>query len=448
MSEIERVQPAPPAVVTRTDTDSWVEVMRPVILLAEKIASTEFVPKNLRNNVAATTAAILYGREVGLPPMTSLTQTHVIEGKPAMSAEAMRAMVFAAGHQIVIDQTTGAQCTMRGRRTGTEEWTTITWTIDMARAAGVASKQVWKSYPRQMLQARATTELVRLVFPDVIHGFRSTEELDVVDGVLVPDADGSATPAPGTTVQRARRTTKKAVAAPKPPVDLGDAPPLPDEEPQNVPSAEGEPSPAKPTHPASGGAAAEGTPDDDGEDRGAESPAVVSGEAVASTPAASPQPDPSSAPDAPTSVEPDPVPSASGASEPASAEEAPKPPGRASKAQLRMLYAQLKTLEVKDEWRHALASKLLGRKVTSFTDLSKDDVSVLINTVRRFKNRAELDAFMAALAQPALVEDVPSEPVVNRATPSAEVEPPLPEEPPADEDGAYDVEVVEDGDDQ
>ena len=117
------VRPTSEVARTTQDTDSWVDVMRPVIALAERIAMTDFVPKGLRGNVAATTAAMLYGREVGLPPMTALTQTHVIEGKPAMSAEAMRALVFAAGHEIAIDESTAKGMLRPGFRTSPARFT-------------------------------------------------------------------------------------------------------------------------------------------------------------------------------------------------------------------------------------------------------------------------------------------------------------------------------------
>lgn len=202
----------PPAEIERHDTDSWVEVMAPVVRLAEHIASTEFVPRGLRNNVPATTAAMLYGREVGLPPMTALSQIAVIEGRPGLSAEGMRALVLAAGHELVIDKATGAECIMRGRRRGTADWSApVIWSIDMARAAGLAGRGPWKTYPRQMLIARASTELCRNMFPDVIHGFRSVEEIDDMGGQDEPVEP--AAPVGRTRVAR-KRTTRKEPAEP------------------------------------------------------------------------------------------------------------------------------------------------------------------------------------------------------------------------------------------
>lgn len=208
----------PPAAPARANidhdlTDSWVQVMRPIVSLSEHVCETEFVPKGYRKNAPAVAAAILHGRELGLPPMTALALTDPIEGKPSMKAEGLRALVFAAGHDLDVPSSTGAQCTMRGRRRGSQTWTEVTWTIDMARAAGLASKAVWKNYPRAMLQARATGELCRLIFPDVIHGMGLAEELaDQVDGDE-PAGPGAATETSKTTVARApRRSTAKASA--------------------------------------------------------------------------------------------------------------------------------------------------------------------------------------------------------------------------------------------
>lgn len=354
--------------VARTDTDSWIPVLGNVIELANAISATDFVPRGLRGSATATAAAILYGREVGLPPMTALTQTHVIDGKPAMSAEAMRAMVLAAGHHIFVAETTGARCVMRGRRTSSDDWTEIVWTIDMARSAGVANKQVWKSYPRQMLQARATTELVRLVFPDVIHGFRSLEEFNELDGVVVEDEEGNTGPAAPSTVSRRRTTRKKPAAAPSAPAapvaepDDMDGPPLPGAD---------DPAEASEGESVAGGDAAAG------EDDAAEPPAtddqhedVVDAEVVEDPPA-----------DA----------------EPAGAVEEHPKPGLSTRAQHRMLFGRFNAFDIEEDGeRLAYTSALVGREVESFTKLSKAEASTLIETLALVGSRLDLDALVDA----------------------------------------------------
>lgn len=164
--------------VYRPPSDTWVDVISQVVKLSEHVADTEFVPKALRGNPPAIAAAILHGRELGLSPMTALSQTHMVEGKPTLSAEGQRGLVLAAGHEIEFTELTDATVTVRGRRAGDERWTSVTWTADRARRAGLAGKNTYRAYPRAMLAARASAELCRLMFADVTHGMAATEEIE------------------------------------------------------------------------------------------------------------------------------------------------------------------------------------------------------------------------------------------------------------------------------
>lgn len=200
-----RTEP-PTTVVVARDTDSWAEQLPKVVDLARAIASTDFVPDAMRDNIAATAAAILYGREVGLPPMTALNNVNVIKGRPGLSAVIMRAQVLAAGHEIRQEESTSALCKLSGRRRGTDYWQTVTYSIDDARQAGLLQQNKnYEKNPRRMLRARATSELCELMFADVVRGMPSYEELEELDD------DTPAGPPAATArakVQRKTRTTK------------------------------------------------------------------------------------------------------------------------------------------------------------------------------------------------------------------------------------------------
>lgn len=196
----------PSAAAVRRDTDSWSEQLPAIVELARSICGTDFVPEAMRDNVAATAAAILYGREVSLPPMTALGNVNVIKGRPGLSAVIMRAQVLAAGHEIRQDESNNGLCKLSGRRRGTDYWQTVTYTIDDARQAGLLQQNKnYEKNPRRMLRARATSELCELMFADVVRGMPSYEELEELDD------DTPAGPPAATQrakVQRKARTTK------------------------------------------------------------------------------------------------------------------------------------------------------------------------------------------------------------------------------------------------
>jgi hypothetical protein len=183
--------------------------------LAQRIGGTDFVPTALRNNPAAITAALLYGEEVGLAgPMTSLARIAVINGKPTLAAEAQRALILHAGHDLWIDELTVSRCTVAGRRRDSDQISRVTWTMDDARRAGLAGKQPWRTYPRQMLLARASAELARAVFPDAIGGLAATEELE--DSPELADANGATEPKPTRRRRRANVSTTETAQPPAP----------------------------------------------------------------------------------------------------------------------------------------------------------------------------------------------------------------------------------------
>lgn len=222
---------------------SSIELAPQVWKLAEKIAGTDFVPKALRGKPEAVMAAMLAGHEAGISPMQALAKIHIIEGRPAMSSELMVALVMRQGHELYFEDVSSTKVTAVGRR---REWpdrapTKVTWTLDDARTAGLLGKQVWKSYPRAMLRARATGELCRMMFPDVLAGISYTieEVTDMGDAVDVlelgpPEVVDNREPAPGAPKRTAKaRQAATSAAIPqsepetRPPAPAGQIPDLP-----------------------------------------------------------------------------------------------------------------------------------------------------------------------------------------------------------------------------
>lgn len=238
MSELITYTAPPPA--RSADVADWLLTSAEI---AQRIGGTDFVPEALRNNPAAITAALMYGREAGLGPMQSLAKIAVINGRPTLAAEAQRALIRGAGHRIWFEESTTTRCIACGQRAGEDEISRVTWTIDDATRANLAGKPPWRMYPRQMLKARASAELARDLFPDVIGGLAATEEAEDAP----PPADNGTEPAAATTpTRRRRRATPSEPASPdvaKPEPEPEPAPAEPAPEPATAPEPPTEPEP-------------------------------------------------------------------------------------------------------------------------------------------------------------------------------------------------------------
>ncbi len=164
--------PAP--VVGVADLDSWIQVAGSIFQLAEKISRTPFVPKDLRDP-AACAAAMLTGRELGVPPMTAAAHIHVVNGRAGMSAQLMRALILAKGHDFDYSIVSPEIVTVRVRRRGGSDadWREVSYTAAEAIKAG---QGLMKVYPQDKLVARATSRAARMFFADVIGGMLYTPE--------------------------------------------------------------------------------------------------------------------------------------------------------------------------------------------------------------------------------------------------------------------------------
>lgn len=122
------------------------------------------------SDVSKAVVKVLYGREIGVGPVTAMMGIHIIEGKPAPSSNLLAARVKASTrYDYRVLAHTPERCEIAFFERG-QEIGRIEWTIEMARAAGVAGKPVWKAYARAMLLARCISEGVRAYCPDVFGG--------------------------------------------------------------------------------------------------------------------------------------------------------------------------------------------------------------------------------------------------------------------------------------
>lgn len=146
--------------------------------VAREIANTQFVPESYRGRPDSVLAAILTGREMGIGPMQSLRQIHMIDGRPAFAADLMMAKMRAGGVVILDSSSSDTRAFILAKRKDTGEEAEVEWTIKDAERAGLLAKrgQAWKNYPADMLWARAVGRLARRLGSDLLGGLVYAKE--------------------------------------------------------------------------------------------------------------------------------------------------------------------------------------------------------------------------------------------------------------------------------
>ena len=121
-------------------------------------------------------ALMLIAQAEGLHPATAARDYHVISGRPALKADAMLSKFQAAGGKVQWHEYTdvSVSATFSHPQGGAVK---IGWTIDQASRAGLTGRDVWKQYPRAMLRARVISEGIRTVYPGVLAGMYTPEEV-------------------------------------------------------------------------------------------------------------------------------------------------------------------------------------------------------------------------------------------------------------------------------
>lgn len=156
--------------------------------LSERLAKSTLIPAAMRANMPNVLVTIMTGQELGIAPMAALRSVHVIEGKPVLAADAMVAVVLGSGkaNYFTCIEESDTSVTYETHRKGDPKPRRRTWTIEQAKKAALHLKDNWRGYPRDMLAARAKSGLARDVYPDVLAGVFTHDELDVGIGFDAP----------------------------------------------------------------------------------------------------------------------------------------------------------------------------------------------------------------------------------------------------------------------
>jgi len=142
--------------------------------MAGAIAASGLFGMKDKNSVLALMAV---AQAEGLHPATAARDFHIIQGRPALKADAMLARFQNAGGKVdwkdyTDEKVTGVFSHPNGGSLA------VTWTIEQANRIGLVKPgSGWQKFPRAMLRSRCISEGIRSVFPGSVTGFYSPEEV-------------------------------------------------------------------------------------------------------------------------------------------------------------------------------------------------------------------------------------------------------------------------------
>jgi hypothetical protein len=156
---------------------------------------------NQETQVAECAIRLMAGMECNFGPFASATGIHIINGRPAFSANLLaQAVRRHPDYDYRVIEKTAQLCRIRflsrGETLGEE-----LFTIEMAERAGLLKNPTWRSYPEAMLFSRALTAGMRTHCPDALggHPAYTPEELgsdEVVPVTVTEPAPAPASPSP------------------------------------------------------------------------------------------------------------------------------------------------------------------------------------------------------------------------------------------------------------
>ena len=143
-----------------------------------EIMANHFVKSGLFGirKIEEAVSLMIIAQAEGRHPGTVASEYHIIQGRPALKADAILARFQSANGKVEWHEYTD-ECVSGTFSHPAGGSLKVDWDMTRAKAAGLGSKDNWKKYPRQMLRARAISDGVRGVYPAVLQGFYTPEEV-------------------------------------------------------------------------------------------------------------------------------------------------------------------------------------------------------------------------------------------------------------------------------
>ena len=136
----------------------------------------------------AVLATVMAGRELGLQAIASLRGFHIVEGKPTLAADLIRALVIKSGQARYfrcVERTEKKATFTTARKDDPQHEISLSFSVDEAKAAQLGGwdgnkfkpGSGWAKSPADQCVARASAKLARLAYPEVVFGLYDPSEL-------------------------------------------------------------------------------------------------------------------------------------------------------------------------------------------------------------------------------------------------------------------------------
>lgn len=152
------------------------------------MSQTAAIPARYQGKPNDILTTMLMGRELGVSPLEALNEFYLVNGRVSISGKMLAALIWRAGHVIVCDPGVEGATVRSWRKINDSyfEMPEVSFTLEDAKRAGLASKDTYKQYPAAMMAWRAVTLCARLHFPDVVSAIGYVpEEVGLEDPDLI-----------------------------------------------------------------------------------------------------------------------------------------------------------------------------------------------------------------------------------------------------------------------
>jgi hypothetical protein len=156
---------------------TWEDIER----FAEKASRSGMVPQQFQGKPDAIAIAVQMGSELGLAPMQAIQNIAVIGNRPAIWGDALPGLCRASGMMRTMREWSegegdAMEYFCEAVRRDDPQVFLGAFSVSDAIRAGLWGGNVWKKYPKRMLQMRSRGFCLRDAFPDVLKGLITVEE--------------------------------------------------------------------------------------------------------------------------------------------------------------------------------------------------------------------------------------------------------------------------------